>query len=242
MRRTTICVIPARWASSRFPGKPLADLLGKPVIQHVVEKALCVSGFDRVLVVTDDERIADVVLDFGGEAVMTSPDLPSGTDRVAAALEGISADVVINLQGDEPMIDPAAVDRLVDLFKEDPTVVMGSLMCPIRDKETFEKPSIVKVVVDAEMNALYFSRACIPFPREGALPKAYQHIGIYGFRRDFLDDFVSWPRGELERVELLEQLRALEHGIRVRMIEVPHKGIGIDTPEDLEMVRKLLSA
>jgi len=237
----TVCVIPARYGSTRFPGKALADLNGKPIIRHVVERARCVAGFDRILVATDDDRIRKVVVGFGCEAVMTSSDLHSGTDRVAAALRGISADVVINLQGDEPMIDPSSVDRLVSLFHEDPTVEMGSLMCPIGDNETFEKPSVVKVVVDSHSNALYFSRAPIPYPRDGEFPDAYQHIGIYGFRRGMLEKFVSWPRGRLEETEKLEQLRALEHGVRIRMIEVPHVGVGIDTPEDLERVRRLLS-
>ena len=241
MSLTTVCVIPARYGSTRFPGKALADLNGKPIIQHVVERARCVGGFDRILVATDDDRILSAAKGFGCESVMTSSDLLSGTDRVAAALRGISADVVVNLQGDEPMIDPGSVDRLVSLFHEDPTVEMASLMCPIGDEETFEKPSVVKVVVDGRSDALYFSRAPIPYPRDGEFPDAHQHVGIYGFRREVLERFVKWPPGKLEETEKLEQLRALERGVRIRMIEVSHAGIGIDTPEDLEKARSLLS-
>jgi len=235
-----VCVIPARYAAVRFPGKVLADLCGKSVIQHVYERVRCASGIDALLVATDDERIADAVHSFGGEAVLTPSDLPSGTDRVARALEGRDAGIVINVQGDEPLIDPATVERLARVFSEDGSVRMASVMCPFASRERFLDPNVVKVVVAENGDALYFSRSPIPYARSGGFPPCYQHIGIYGFRRETLEQFVSWPPSMLEETEKLEQLRALEHGVPIRMIEVSRLSVGVDTPEDLERVREIL--
>jgi 3-deoxy-manno-octulosonate cytidylyltransferase (CMP-KDO synthetase) len=236
-----VCVIPARYHATRFPGKVLADLKGKPVIRHVYERVLRAEGVDRVLIATDDERILKAVEKFGGEAVSTPSDLPSGTDRVARALEGRDAGIVINVQGDEPLIDPVSVERLVRVLLEDSGVRMASVMCPILSEELYGNPNVVKVVVDEKGDALYFSRAPIPHSRSGEFPPCFQHVGIYGFRRKTLDEFVSWEPSLLEETEKLEQLRALEHGIRIRMVQVPGVTVGVDTPEDLERVRRIMT-
>jgi 3-deoxy-manno-octulosonate cytidylyltransferase (CMP-KDO synthetase) len=242
MNPPTVCVIPARYGATRFPGKVLADLGGKPVIQHVYERASRAEGLDRLLVATDDERIAEAIRRFGGEWVMTPSELPSGTDRVAYALRGVDAGIVVNLQGDEPLIDPVAIERLVRTFNEDPGVQMASVMCPLSNEGRFEDPNVVKVVVSARGDALYFSRAPIPHSRSGDFPPCFQHIGIYGFRRKTLDRFVEWPPGRLEQVEKLEQLRALENGVAIRMVEIAAAPVGVDTPEDLERVRAILES
>lgn len=242
MKLATACVIPARYASTRFPGKVLADLCGWPVIRHVYERARRAEGVDRLMVATDDPRVADVVRSFGAEAVMTPVELPSGTDRVACALRGVEAEIVINLQGDEPLIDPTLIERLILAFHEGAGVRMASAMCPLADREAYRDPNLVKVVVAASGDALYFSRAPIPFSRSGEFPPCFQHIGIYGFRRAALEQFVRWPPGSLERIEKLEQLRALENGLAVRMVETLTAPVGIDTPEDLERVRALLES
>jgi len=242
MSRPTVCVIPARYGSTRFPGKVLADLCGKPVIGHVYERARRAEGVDRLLVATDDERVAATVLAFGGEAVMTPSNLRSGTDRVAWALRESDAGLVINLQGDEPLIDPTTIERLIQVFRDEPGVGMASAMCPISERGVYQDPNVVKAVVSASGFALYFSRAPIPHSRSGDFPPCYQHIGIYGFRREALERFVAWPPGRFEEVERLEQLRALEHGLAIRMVEIAAAPAGIDTPEDLERVRALLEA
>jgi 3-deoxy-manno-octulosonate cytidylyltransferase (CMP-KDO synthetase) len=218
----------------------LADLGGKPVIQHVFERVRRAEGIDGVLIATDDERIVRAVESFGGESVLTPCDLPSGTDRVARALEDREAEIVINVQGDEPLIDPVSIERLVRVFLEDTGVRMASVMCPLLSPEPYGNPNVVKVVVDEKGDALYFSRAPIPHSRSGEFPSCFQHIGIYGFRRATLEEFVSWPPSLLEETEKLEQLRALEHGVRIRMIQVSGVTVGVDTPEDLERVRRII--
>lgn len=232
-----VAVIPARFASERLPGKPLAEIHGKPMIVRVMERAQRARGIDRVLVATDDPRIADAVSAHGGEAVMTSPHCQSGTDRVAEAVRGLEAEfgVVLNVQGDEPLLEPIALEILVGAFR-DAAVRMATLARPLQPEER-ELPQVVKVVRNRLGDALYFSRAAIPFVRDGGRFENLAHVGIYGFRRAFLSEFARLPSTPLERAEKLEQLRALEHGVPIRVLATPYAGFGVDTPEDLERAR-----
>ncbi len=248
MRVTAI--IPARFASTRFPGKPLADICGKPMIQWVYERTALSAGIDRVLVATDDERIIRAVTEFGGEAQMTAGDHPTGTDRLAEVASRVETDLVVNVQGDEPLIDPRMIEQAVSPFMGDGSLVMGTLKSRIASVEEFLNPNVVKVVTDRQGFALYFSRAPIPHPRDafGALVEhfsegeACKHIGLYVYRRDFLLAYPKLPSTPLENLEKLEQLRALEHGYRIRVVETGHTSHGVDTPEDLERVRELAKA
>lgn len=245
----TVILIPARYASTRFPGKPLADLLGKPMIQWVVERCQKVSSAEEVLVATDDERIAAAVEGFGGRAVMTRADHPTGTDRLAEVAANLEADLVVNVQGDEPLIDPDHIETAVEALVDDPEAVMATLCAPLTLKEEFTDPNVVKVVCDQKGGALYFSRAPIPWPRDGGddlaaallASGARRHIGLYVYRREFLLEIPRLERSPLEQVESLEQLRVLEHGYRIAVAEVEDYGIGVDTPEDLERVRRQLA-
>ncbi len=237
-----ICVIPARYSSTRLPGKPLALIAGKPMIQHVYERAREAKEPDRVLIATDHEQVYNAVKAFGGEVVMTSPHHPTGTDRlaeVAARLEG--TDVIINVQGDEPLIDPAVIDRLAAEFLQTPDLMMATLAAPLLESE-YNMPSAVKVVTDLAGYALYFSRSLIPYPRnqvDGQV--AYKHIGIYAYRRDFLLKYAALPPTPLEKAESLEQLRALEHGYRIKVLKTEFASVGVDTPEDLERVNAIIA-
>lgn len=234
------CIIPARYASTRLPGKPLLDIAGKPMIQHVVERVRQARRPSQILVATDDIRIFAAVREFGGEARMTSARHPTGTDRlaeVAATLPEI--DLILNIQGDEPLIPPQAIDELIAAFDDRPDLQMATLMTPMTEEE-YENPAAVKVVVSLDGHALYFSRSLIPFPRNrGPQWRCFKHIGVYAYRRDFLLRFATLPPSPLETTEALEQLRALENGYRIRVIETPFRSIGVDTPEDLEQVRQL---
>jgi 3-deoxy-manno-octulosonate cytidylyltransferase (CMP-KDO synthetase) len=238
--KTAFVIIPARFGATRFPGKPLALLAGKPLICHVAERARRARGVARVAVATDDERIAAAARGCGAEAVMTGP-APSGTDRVAEAARAMGpSDVVVNLQGDEPLIEPAAVEALLAAM-DDAEVRMATLSRPLEAGE-WERPHVVKVVTRENGDALYFSRAAIPHRRDGgqsALARA--HVGMYAFRSAFLQQFTRLPPGRLEREESLEQLRALEHGHGIRVVETGYRGFGVDTPEDLERARALLA-
>ncbi len=238
-----LCVIPARYASSRFPGKPLAPIAGKPMIQWVCERAAAAETVDEVLVATDDSRIREAVRAFGGRAVMTRPDHPSGTDRIAEAVRPRNAAIIVNLQGDEPLMPPEIIDRLVRAMQED-QAEMGTVAVPFDHAGgNPEDPNRVKVVLDARGFALYFSRAPIPFPRPGGQPLVpLWHWGLYAYRRDFLDRFVRWPPGRLEQCEKLEQLRALENGARIRVVVCTPPGptLAVDTPEDLAEVARIL--
>jgi 3-deoxy-manno-octulosonate cytidylyltransferase (CMP-KDO synthetase) len=230
----TVAVIPARYASVRFPGKSLVEIAGKPLIQHVWERAQDLQSVERVLIATDDERIARAVRGFGGAVVMTSPECPSGTDRVAEAVRQWPAELVVNLQGDEPVFDAKAVDELVGVMAGDPTIEMGTLAHPIREEAEFnDVTGPNKVVLDQAGFALYFSRAPIPYRRQPGLVTPLRHIGIYVFRTPFLRRFATLAPTPLERTEGLEQLRALEHGIRIRVLLTPHGSIGVDTPADV---------
>lgn len=235
-----VAVIPARWASVRFPGKALVQVAGKPLVQHVWDRARALESVERVVVATDDERIARTVEGFGGIAVMTSPDCPSGTDRVAEATRDWSVDLVVNLQGDEPAFEVKALDQLVRLMAEDAGIAMGTLAHPIVTPAEHQDPNAVKVVLDPSGHALYFSRAPIPHARRGGLVRPLRHLGIYVFRHAFLQRFARLAPTPLEQTEGLEQLRALEHGVRIRVLLTPHGSIGVDTPGDVERLEAYL--
>lgn len=242
-------VIPARYASTRFPGKPLADIHGKPMIQWVYERTRQANSVNRVVVATDDERIAAAVTAFGGEVQMTRADHPTGTDRLAEVAARIETDLIVNVQGDEPLIDPRMVDQAVNAVRRNPGVVMGTLKTPIGSVEEYLNPNVVKVVTDRHGFALYFSRAPIPYPRdlvdelEGnfARLEACKHIGLYVYRKDFLLTYPRLSPTPLEQLEKLEQLRALEHGFRIKVAVTELTSQGVDTPEDLERVRQAVA-
>lgn len=235
-----LCVIPARYASTRLPGKPLSMIAGKPMIQHVYERACQAQLPNEVVVATDNELVEKAVLDFGGKAVMTSPDHPSGTDRLAeVALMYPDVDVIVNVQGDEPMIPPEVIDRLAEAFTGDADLNMATMKV-IMDEEDYENPAAVKVVTDQQGYALYFSRSLMPYPRnkpEGF--KVFKHVGIYAYRRNFLLKYAALAPTPLEKAESLEQLRALENGYKIKVLESDFQGIGVDTPEDLAAVNAL---
>jgi 3-deoxy-manno-octulosonate cytidylyltransferase (CMP-KDO synthetase) len=238
-----VAIIPARYHSTRLPGKPLVSLAGRPLIEHVYRRAARVPGVSSVVVATDDHRIAAAVDAFGGACRMTDPGHRSGTDRLAEVASTLACDLVVNVQGDEPFIDPGAIASALAPFDE-PGVQMTTLRRPLATPAEFDDPNVVKVVVDARGDALYFSRAPIPWARDAADhfaegPTA-KHIGLYVYRRDFLLTFASLPPGPLERAESLEQLRALEHGYRIRTVVTAHDSVGVDTPDDLARARRHL--
>jgi len=231
-------VIPARFASVRFPGKPLASLAGKTILEHVFERASQARYLSRVLIATDDDRIADAARAFKAPVRMTRGDHPSGTDRAAEIASADDAELIVNIQGDEPLIDPAAIDAAVLAMLEDPELPMGTLKKRIEDPAEIENPNVVKVVCARDGDALYFSRHPIPYYR-GRPEEHFKHIGLYVYRRDFLLRYPDLPVGPLERAEKLEQLRALENGHRIRVAETEYESMGIDTPDDLERVSRL---
>jgi len=236
-----VAIIPARYESTRLPGKPLALIHDKPMIRHVVERTQAVALIDRVLVATDDARIADTVRRFGGEVVMTDSAHPSGTDRIAEVAAGLDADIVVNVQGDLPFLQAATVEAAVALLRADASLPMATVKTPIRDAAEMTNPNVVKVVTDREGYALYFSRSPLPYWRDPLPPGAvlgYKHIGLYAYRRDFLLTFARLAPTPLERAERLEQLRALEWGFRLRVAETTATlGVEVDTPEDLARAR-----
>ena len=246
----TYAIIPSRFGSSRFPGKPLAVLAGKPLVAWVVEAVKKARGFDEVLVATDDERIVKAVEGHGGKAVMTPSDLPSGTDRVACAARNFLGrdfdddDILVNVQGDEPLIDPALVELLAQKLKEDPRWSMATAVTPIRRAEDFAAKSVVKVVTDRDGGALYFSRAPIPCDRDNVPeihnPLYVRHLGIYAYRGEFLKRYIKEPPCDLEKTEKLEQLRALWMGAKIAVVRTQDEGVGVDTPEDAVRVGKIL--
>ncbi len=240
-----IAFIPARYRSTRFPGKPLALISGKPMIQHVYERAQACPELDETYVATDDQRIYTCVEGFGGRAIMTSEDHQSGTDRIAEAAQRLNLgprDIVVNIQGDQPLFHPSILADLIRPLNEDPSLPMSTLMHRIRENEEIQDPNKVKVVVDSNGYALYFSRLPIPFIRDkGSRPPHYKHIGMYAYRKEFLLTFTGLPCGTLEGVEKLEQLRALEHGFRIKVTETPFHSIDVDVPEDVAEVEKQLA-
>jgi 3-deoxy-manno-octulosonate cytidylyltransferase (CMP-KDO synthetase) len=246
-KSATLAVIPARYASSRFPGKALAPIAGRPMIQHVFERVRKASTVSRVVVATDDERIAEAVRGFGGEAVLTRSDHRCGTERVAEVAVNIPADRYVNVQGDEPLIDPAAVDAVVEALEAGlaatPPVAIATLFVPIAQPPEIMDPNIVKVVTDFDGNALYFSRAPIPWVRDDVhrhTARHLKHLGIYAFTREALLEFPTLPPGELEPLEQLEQLRWLENGYAIRAAEFAYDSVSVDVPADVERVEKLL--
>lgn len=237
-----ICVIPARYASTRLPGKPLAEIAGKPMIQHVYEQAMQARLPSNVWVATDDQRVYDAVQAFGGHAVMTSCEHCTGTDRLAEVARRSEADIIVNVQGDEPLIAPEVIDLAIEPFYHQPELVMTTLKTRISE-EDFSNPAVVKVVTDKQGHALYFSRSLIPYPRNaGGNLAVYKHIGLYAYRKEFLLKYASMPQTPLEQAESLEQLRVLENGYRILVLETNYPCIGVDTPEDLERVRGILGA
>jgi 3-deoxy-manno-octulosonate cytidylyltransferase (CMP-KDO synthetase) len=238
-----VVVIPARFASTRFPGKPLADIDGRPMIEHVYRRAAASPVVSQVIVATDDLRIATTVTRFGGNVRLTRADHQSGTDRLAEVVENLDCDVVVNVQGDEPLLDSGAIAQAVAPFG-DPAISMTTLYRRIDDQSDLTNPNVVKVVVDRGGYALYFSRAPIPYARDprNGWPPLYRHVGLYAYRRSALLVLASLEPTPLERTEALEQLRALEHGIRIKAVETTYDSIGVDTPEDLEQVRRLFAA
>ncbi|MCC6697460.1 MAG: 3-deoxy-manno-octulosonate cytidylyltransferase [Candidatus Hydrogenedentes bacterium] len=231
-------IIPARYGSTRLPGKPLALIAGKPMIQRVYERCMESAVLASVCVATDDQRVIDAVRGFGGQAVLTRRDHPSGTDRIAEVVRTLDADIIVNIQGDQPFIDPAMIDEVVGPLMADSSVNISTLMYRITSEEDLANPSVVKVVVDLYGNALYFSRSLIPYPREAINHAVYEHVGTYAYRRETLLQLAMLPSTTLERAESLEQLRWLEHGLRVRVVEslIPDRGFSgfsVDTPEDL---------
>jgi 3-deoxy-manno-octulosonate cytidylyltransferase (CMP-KDO synthetase) len=272
---TTLAIIPARYGSTRFPGKPLADLCGKPLIAHVVERAREARRVDEVIVATDDERILRAVEAHGGRAVMTSPDCASGSDRIVeVAAKFPQAALIVNVQGDEPLMPPEVIDRAIEALESDPECAVSTTMIRIANEEDYRSPHVVKVVCDREGRALYFSRSPLPNLTRateeekqtygaqfggGASDKSdasdrsdvsdtpaipfwgFKHFGLYVYRREALLKFVSMPPAALERIEKLEQLRFLENGMRIRVVETTLDSIGVDTPEDLERARRIMS-
>jgi 3-deoxy-manno-octulosonate cytidylyltransferase (CMP-KDO synthetase) len=250
-----VAIIPARFASTRLPGKPLSQIHGKTLIERVHERASAARRPQRVVVATDDERIASVVRGFGGEAVLTSPSHASGTDRLAEAIRSLPAEIVVNVQGDEPLLDPAGIDAAVEALLADDELPISTLSLPLRSLDEMLSPSVVKVVTNARGDALYFSRSPIPHVRVGgaldwrasaqqALARglARKHLGLYAYRREALLRFAALPPAPLEQAEQLEQLRALHHGMRIGVVPLQGEGgVAVDTPEDLERVRALLA-
>ena len=248
-----LAVIPARWASTRFPGKPLADILGKPMIQWVSEQAQKANLINEVVIATDDERIYDAVLDFGGQAVMTSPNHQSGTDRVAEVVRNIECDIVVNVQGDEPLIPSENIDLVIKPLLDSGDLSVSTLMIAIHSWSEMLDPNICKVVVDNVGRALYFTRAPLPYNRDhGCVDKSkvdnevganqmifgYKHIGVYAYRKSFLLKFSNMKTSRLENTEKLEQLRILENGYSIQVVETKQNSVGVDRPSDIEKIVK----
>ena len=250
-----VAVIPARYSSTRLPGKPLLEIAGKPLIVWVAERARAASSISRTIVATDDPRIVDVVNAAGFDAVITRADHPSGTDRIAEVAHNLRADIIVNVQGDEPLIDPATIDRAVNALIDDPSAQMSTTYEPITDAADVVNRSVVKVTIDEHGYANGFSRSPIEFPNQavakygstesspdesGLLFGFRKHTGLYAYRREFLLEFARWPASENERKESLEQLRALDRGVKIKVVEAASPSIGVDTMEDLERVRSIV--
>jgi len=233
-------VIPARYASTRLPGKPLCDVAGRALVLRVLDRVRAAEYFDPILVATDDERIVEAVQTDGARAVLTSPDCASGTDRIAEVARTLDHAIILNVQGDEPLVDPRLLVRVVQALEEDASAGLATAAAPFPEGESPENPNRVKVVVGDNGRALYFSRCPIPYHRDAQGIAPYLlHIGLYAYRREVLLRLVEWPSHPLERAEQLEQLRALAHGIGIKVVETDRAARGVDTPEDLEAVRKV---
>ncbi len=240
---TAVAVIPARFSSTRLPGKPLADIHGRPMIEHVHRRACEAKSVERVIVATDDLRVFEAVRAFGGEVVMTSPDHRTGSERVAEVAARLDSALIVNVQGDEPLLAPSMIDDAVAACRDDASVAMSTVRARILDPAEVASPAVVKVVTDVRGRALYFTRAAVPFLRDPGTPATwYKHVGLYVYRREFLLAFAAMPPTPLELSESLEQLRALEHGHAIMTVESRHDALGVDTPDDLERVRRVLAA
>lgn len=261
MTSKVVAIIPARYASTRLPGKPILDIGGKPMVVHVAERARQVAAINqsgRVIIATDDQRVFDAVAAAGEEVMMTSPDHSTGTDRLAEVAAKLDAEIIVNVQGDEPLIEPATIESALAPLLANHSIVMSTTSEPIESAADLLNPNVVKVVTDPSGFALYFSRNPIPFPRAAVqthgsieaacaaepelLSRYAKHTGMYVYRREFLLTYAKLPSTPLEQTELLEQLRALEHGYKIKVVRVAHRSIGVDTPEDLERVRRLFAA
>lgn len=238
--KSVVGVIPARWASTRFPGKVLALIAGKPMIQHVWERAKRSPKLNDLIIAADEEQVIKAAREFGAKAVLTDKNHATGTDRIAQAVKGLRADIIINIQGDEPLIQPEVIDQLVTVFETDPACLMATTIRKILVEEELNNPNVVKVVVDHNDNALYFSRLSIPYSRDQSKAETFKHQGIYAYQRDFLLKIVSLPPSKLEVAEKLEQLRVLEAGYKIKTVKTTYESIGIDSPEDIKRVEKLL--
>lgn len=237
-------VIPARYSSTRFEGKVLADILGKPMIQHVWERAKQAKTLDDLIIACDDERVASTARDFGAKVAMTSKGHASGTDRISEVVNPLDVKIVINIQGDEPLIHPMMIDSVARALLEDRSLSMATVMKKITDPLSINDPHVVKVVVDKNNFALYFSRAAIPYlavNSEVENPVYYKHIGLYGYTKDFLFIYKNFPPSSIERTECLEQLRVLDEGLRIKVIETKYDTVGVDTQQDLERLKEFLS-
>ena len=239
-----IGIIPARYASTRLEGKPLKDIGGKPMIQRVYEAAQQAQWLDQVYVATDDARIVAAVEQFGGNVRLTSADHKTGTDRIAEVAAELDVEIVVNLQGDEPLVNPAMIDEVIQPLVEDTQLPMSTLCVPILEEEALHDPNVVKVVFNQKGDALYFSRSLIPYPRKRDNFQAYEHLGLYAYRKDFLLTYIALPQSRLEINESLEQLRVLEAGYQLKVVVSahPYDGISVDTQEDLEKVRQIVQA
>lgn len=239
-----IAVIPARYGSTRLEGKPLKDICGKTMVQRVYEAAEQAKLLDEVYVATDDQRIVDVVESFGGKARLTSAQHKTGTDRVAEVARTSDAEIVVNVQGDEPLLKGAMIDQVIQPFLDEPDLLMSTLCVPIEKEEELNNPHVVKAVFDQRGYALYFSRSCIPYPNKRERFQAYEHLGLYAYRKDFLMTYVALPQSRLEVTESLEQLRVLEAGYRIKVAVSahPYEGVSVDTQEDLDLVRRIVHA
>lgn len=246
-----VAIIPARYASTRLNGKPLLHIAGKPMIQWVYERAKKAKLTNDVIAATDDKRVFDAVRYFGGTAVMTSPEHRTGTDRIAEAADGLNADIIVNVQGDEPLIEPEMIDEAIRPLTNDSEIVVATLKTKIRDEAELNNPNVVKVVTDKNDFALYFSRLPVPYHRDewkdlkhltvhGSRFTVFKHIGLYVYRKDFLLKFAKMKPTPLEEAEKLEQLRVLENGYKIKVVETEHDSIGVDTEEDMERVRKIV--
>ena len=237
---SVIGIIPARYGSTRLPAKALAMISGKPMIQHVYERCMKSGLLSEILVATDDKRIFDAVLSFGGNAVMTSKVHKSGTDRIGEAVKKIKCDIVVNIQGDEPMIDPRNIDKAIEPLLTDKSINVSTICVKIKDKKEISNPNVVKVIKDKNNNALYFSRSVIPFNRDSGRVEYFKHIGLYVYRSSYLTQLVNMKQTKLESAEKLEQLRILENGESIRVVEVKKDSHSVDTPGDLNKIRKIL--
>ena len=235
-------IIPARYESSRFPGKPLVEINNQPMIEHVYKRVKKAEVIDQVIVATDDRRIVEAVKNFGGKVEMTAKDHKSGTDRIAEVAKDLTTDIIVNVQGDEPLIKPVMIDQIVNPFADNEELIMTTLKKKIADLNEINNPNVVKVVTDINDFALYFTRATVPYQRDDKNGHVdyYKHIGVYAFRRDFLLKYSEMNPSKLEQIESLEQLRALENGYDIKVIETAFDTVGVDTPEDLGYVKELI--